>query len=295
MSSYADIPAGRLPEADAIARYRRDGFLVLRGVIGPKLVQACIDALVGLAAGRLATTETQISFEPGFDAEGVQPEQRQDYIRKLAYYVADSPALRAAAMAARLHETLDRLLGTGRVLFQDMALIKPPRIGSQKDWHQDAAYFRVSDARLIVGSWIALDPAGRGNGCMEVIPGSHRLGPAAHVPQMDPNLCHIRRDLIRSERKVEVELAPGDALIFSSLIHHYTAPNRSDLRRRALQFHYNQLGMDWTSLEDHRRDFHDERGEYAGCTVQPGPVPPGQEFKYRADRAIPIVPTADWG
>ncbi|MBL8701347.1 MAG: phytanoyl-CoA dioxygenase family protein [Alphaproteobacteria bacterium] len=295
MSSYADVPAGAVPEADAIARYRRDGFLVLRGVLGPKLVRDCIEAIGGLASGRIPRTETEIGFEPGVDAAGLAPDQRQDHIRKFAYYVGDAPALMAAAMAKPLHDALDRLVGTGRVLFQDMALIKPPRIGGQKDWHQDAAYFRVSDARLIVGSWIALDPASRENGCMEVIPGSHLLGPTAHVAKLDPNQCHIRRDLIRADRKVAIELAPGDALIFSSLIHHYTAPNTSGLRRRALQFHFNQLGMDWTTLEDHRRDFHDERGEYAGCTVQPAPVPPGQEFRYRSDRAIPIVPRADWG
>lgn len=295
MSSFADVAAGRMPSADEIASYRRDGFLVLRSVIGPKLVHDCIEAIAGLASGRIPTRETQISFEPGIDAGGLAADARQDHIRKFAYYVADAPALMASAQAKRLHDALDLIMGAGRVLFQDMALIKPPRIGGQKDWHQDAAYFRVSDARLIVGCWIALDPAGRDNGCMEVIPGSHLLGPAAHVAHLDLNACHIRRDLIRTDRRVAIELAPGDALIFSSLLHHYTAPNRSDLRRRALQFHYNQLGMDWTSLEDHRRDFHDESGAYAGCTVQPQPVPKGQEFKYRSDRAIPIRPQADWG
>lgn len=295
MARFADVASGSRPDTDQIARYRRDGFLVLRGVLGPKLVAACIEAIGGLAAGRLPLTETQIGFENGVDPTKLAPEERQDHIRKFAYYVGDSPALMRAAMAQPLHAALDGLLGVGRVLFQDMALIKPPRIGGQKDWHQDAAYFRVSDARLIVGSWIALDPAGRDNGCMQVIPGSHLLGPAPHVPMLDPNECHIRRDLIHAERSVAIELAPGDALIFSSLLHHYTAPNTSGLRRRALQFHYNQLGMDWGSLEDHRRDYHDEQGQYCGCTVQPQPVPPGKEFKYRSDRAIPIVPATDWG
>jgi ectoine hydroxylase-related dioxygenase (phytanoyl-CoA dioxygenase family) len=37
---------------------------------------------------------------------------------------------------------------------------------------------------------------------------------------------------------------PGDVLVFNSLIHHYTAANRSDQRRRALQFHYHQVGLE---------------------------------------------------
>ena len=88
--------------------------------------------------------------------------------------------LRAAAMNRRLHLLLDQLLGTGRVLFQEMALVKPPRIGSEKPWHQDASYFRVTEPDLIVGVWIALDPALRRNGCMEVIPGSHLGGGVPH-------------------------------------------------------------------------------------------------------------------
>ena len=62
-----------------------------------------------------------------------------------------------AAMNRRLHARLDQLLGRGRVLFQEMALVKPPRIGSEKPWHQDASYFRVTDPGLIVGVWIALE------------------------------------------------------------------------------------------------------------------------------------------
>ena len=48
--------------------------------------------------------------------------------------------------------------------------MKPPKVSGEKPWHQDAAYFRGSDPNLMFGVWIALDPATRENGCMEVIP-----------------------------------------------------------------------------------------------------------------------------
>jgi phytanoyl-CoA hydroxylase len=296
MDSGVFAAPDRLLEPEEIAAYRRDGFVAVRRIIGPKLVKACVDDLIGLATGRLQRTSTIVMFEPGYDADAqdAAPEQREDYIRKFAYYVEDSRALRAAAMNERLHRILDQLVGTGRVMFQDMALIKPPLRGSKKDWHQDAAYFRVSDPRLIVGVWIALDPSRRENGCMEFIPGSHLKGPAIHVQQLDINACHIRRDQIDLARRVAIELDPGDALIFHPLVHHYTEPNRSALRRRAVQFHYHQLGMDWGTLEDHRRDFHDESGAYCGCTVQPPPVPPELRYEPKHDRAIPVVPEADW-
>ncbi len=279
---------------EAIAAYRRDGFTVVRNVAGLKLVAACLDAISGLASGRIPRRSTEIAFEPGVDPSGLQPEERQDHIRKFAWFVEDSPPLLAAAMSQHLHRALDQILGQGRVLFQDMALIKPPKIGGAKRWHQDAAYFRVSDPNLIVGTWIALDRATRENGCMEVIPGSHLDGPAVHRPEVDINECSIRPDQLRVNDRVAIELEPGDALVFSSLLHHFTAPNRSTQRRRAIQFHYHQIGMTWTSLEAHQRHFHDATGAYAGCTVQKKPVPPGKEFVYAGGREREIRPVAGW-
>ena len=68
-----------------------------------------------------------------------------------------------------------------------------------------------------------------------------------------------------------------------------TAPNRSSLRRRALQFHYHQTGLRWLGLEDHRRHYQDEAGAYAGCTVQSVPAAPGKAFVYTGGRQRPIV------
>jgi phytanoyl-CoA hydroxylase len=283
-----------LLDAGEIVGYRRDGYVVVRGLIAPRLVAAALDAISGLASGRIAARSTQIAFEPGVDPAGIAPGAREGFIRKFAGYIEDSDVLRAVAMSRRLHLILDQLLGQGREVLQDMALIKPPRVGGAKPWHQDAAYFRVRDPSLIVGVWIALDPARRANGCMQVIPGSHLGGPAEHVPAEDVNLCEIRPDRVRLADRVHVEMEPGDALIFHPLLHHYTAANDSDLRRRAVQFHFNQTGTVWTDLATHRRLFRDEHGAYAGCTVPHGVLAAGGEIPWPEGRKMPVVPVDDW-
>jgi phytanoyl-CoA hydroxylase len=174
-----------------LAQYRREGWVLARGILGPRSLAACRQALSDLATGRVPATNTVMLYESGYDPATLSPEQREFYIRKYMDFVPDSPALRAAAMNRRLHRLLDQLLGTERVLFQEMALVKPPRIGSEKPWHQDASYFRVTDPSLIVGVWIALDPALRQNGCMEVIPGSHLHGGVPHEHENDFNRCRI--------------------------------------------------------------------------------------------------------
>jgi len=278
-----------------IAQYRRDGYLVLRGLLGERSVSACRQALADLASGRIAARQTTLMFESGTVPEKLTADERELYIRKYMDYVEDAPALKAAAMNRRLHLALDQLLGSGRVLFQEMALIKPPRIGADKPWHQDAAYFRVSDPGLIVGVWIALDPALRMNGCMEVVPGSHLGGAVPHVHENDFNRCRIVEERQRADERVAIEMQPGDALVFSALLHHYTAPNASDLRRRAIQFHYHQIGAVWGGIEEHRRLYHFADGSYAGCTVPHEPAPAYVNYRYRGALERKIVPVDEVG
>src|SRR5271165_1832283 len=288
---------GSTIDLDAIASYRRDGYLVVRQVLPGDHVEDCLAALTALASnpdlkpGQRDGSGAFIALEPAADPAGVTADNRAGLIRKFGDFTDAAPALLRAAMSARLHAVLDALMGRGRVLLQEMALVKPPKVSGEKPWHQDAAYFRGSDPNLMFGVWIALDPATRGNGCMEVIPGSHLLGPAPHVPAEDINLCTIRPDLVRLEKRVALPMDPGDMLIFHSLIHHYTAANRSDQTRRALQFHYHQVGLDWTSLEAHRALYHDEGGAYAGCTVAKG-APFAEASSFVPSRLRPVVPMA---
>ncbi len=290
------MPASALELTD-IAQYRRDGYLVVRRVLSQDHVAECLAALTALAAdtrlqpGQRDRTGAFIALEPAVDSAGIAPAERADVIRKYGDFTDTSPALLRAAMSSRLHAVLDALMGQGRVLLQEMALVKPPQISGEKPWHQDAAYFRGSDPNLMFGVWIALDPATRENGCMEVIPGSQLLGPAPHVPAEDINLCTIRPDLVHREKRIALPMDPGDVLIFHSLIHHYTAANRSTQRRRALQFHYHQVGLVWISLEAHRVLFHDADGEYAGCTVSKG-APFAETSSFVPSRLRPVVPMA---
>ncbi len=276
-----------IAETDLV-QYRQDGYIVVRNLLGPRNIEACKQALSDLATGKIAARETTLMFETGH--ENPPTESRELFIRKYMDFTEDAPALKAAANSARLHAILDQLLGRGRLLFQEMALVKPPRIGSEKPWHQDAAYFRLTDPSLITGVWIALDPALPMNGCMELVPGTHLEGGVPHVHENDFNRCRIIPGKVRVSQRVPISMQPGDALIFHSLLHHFTAPNKSDLRRRAIQFHYHQLGAIWGDVETHRTQFHNEDGTYAGCTVPHGEAA-NTNYNYREGLPRRITPT----
>jgi phytanoyl-CoA hydroxylase len=289
MDVATQIDTGLLTD-DEIVQYRRDGYVVARNLLGPRSVEACKQALSDLATGRIPARETSLMFETGFEDAADNPERRELFIRKYMDFTEDAPALKAAAMSRRLHLVLDQLLGQGRLLFQEMALVKPPRIGSEKPWHQDAAYFRLTDPALIAGVWIALDPALPMNGCMELVPGTHLEGGVPHVHENDFNRCRIVPGRVRVAQRVPIAMQPGDALIFHALLHHFTAPNRSDLKRRAIQFHYHQTGAVWGDVETHRAQFHTEDGAYAGCTVPHGEAA-NTNYNYREGLPRRITPT----
>ncbi len=127
------------------------------------------------------------------------------------------------------------------------------------EWATDAIV--TVDARFNV---IQFNRATLENGCLQMIPGSHLWGPTPHVHESLAN-CHIRAEDLRLDTAIPLPMNAGDTVIFNGLLHHFSAFNRSNHRRRALQFHFAQDGAVWGTEEHHRRLFHDNNGHYAGC------------------------------
>ena len=246
------------------AHYRREGYLVIPGVLPAAHVEACKAALSDLMQDRIPRRSTNIYYEAGQTIEGISADERELRVRRLDSFCDDHPALAAAANSRRLHAALDQLFGIGRTLFQEMALVKPPGIGAAKPWHQDASYFMLRDPSHVIGTWIALDAATLDNGCMQFIPRSQLDGAVPHVQESLAS-CYIRPDRLSPRPVVAVPMQPGDAVVFHGLIQHFTDDNRSATRRRALQFHFCQAGAAWGGLEDHAGLYRDETGEYCGC------------------------------
>ena len=106
---------------------------------------------------------------------------------------------------------------------------------------------------------------------MHVLPGAHRAGALRHWhSSLD---CEIVPGRLDAGPAVPVELPTGGALFFSGLLPHRTPPNRSALRRRALQLHYR--GADTRRLDppDYDRVFVEADGTAASCRAARAPAP----------------------
>ncbi len=213
------------------------GYLVVERVFDVQAIQDALDGLLSLLAGDNPDFKG-VMYEKasgGVDTHHLNVEQKQDYVRKFMSFVDYHPTLKALATYPPMLDLVARLIGAQPELMQSMALLKPPHIGREKPWHQDHAYFNYALSARIVGIWIALDEATVDNGCMIIVPGSHRKGPVVHFRRRDWQICDTDAN---QDPAVAVPLAPGGALFFSSLLHHGTPTNTSGRRRRALQFHY---------------------------------------------------------
>jgi phytanoyl-CoA hydroxylase len=237
--------------------FYKHGYLMLEHAFSPAEVKAGLDGLFSLIAGENPKYRG-IMYErkaKGVAVDQLPPDARQDYVRKFMWFVEYEDRLKALAYHPQMLELLHRLLGDEPSLFQDMALIKPPRIGREKPWHQDHAYFDLPLNTPVVGVWIALDEATTENGCMVIYPGSHRQGPVVHFNRRDWQICDTYD---RLSGALAVPLKPGGALFFHSLLHHGTPANTSTQRRRAVQFHYAPASAHKMSKEERLAIFGEE-------------------------------------
>jgi phytanoyl-CoA hydroxylase len=246
-----------------IAFYREHGYLIVRQAFTPGETAAALQGLVDLIMGKRPDF-TGVLFEAA--AKDILPtlsaDQRQDAVRKLWYFVNFDERLKALSHHPKLLAVVQQLIG-GRTpfMFQDMALVKPPRLGREKPWHQDHAYFDYPLGTPVVGVWIALDEATVENGCMQFLPGRHREGPKIHFQRRDWQICDTE---MMGAKSVAAPLQPGGLLLFDGLLPHGTPHNSSPKRRRALQYHYTAEDVVKSSTEERLKHFGSE-GKNVTC------------------------------
>jgi non-heme Fe2+,alpha-ketoglutarate-dependent halogenase len=109
------------------------------------------------------------------------------------------------------------------------------------NWHQDATYFGLEPSTQIT-AWVALSDAPIEAGCMEVVPGSHRLGQMHHGQNNSSNILlskgqHVDVPFDRSRTEFMPVRAGQMSLHHTHLIH-ASGPNATNFRRVGLGFSY---------------------------------------------------------
>jgi hypothetical protein len=135
-------------------------------------------------------------------------------------------------------QALAALIGPDVKCMQSMLFVKPPGFQGQA-WHQDEIYIPTRD-RSLAGAWIALDDATLENGCLWVLPSSHKgvLYDQREHDNPDEFDQAAESHGFDDSGEVPVEVNTGDVVFFNGYLLHRSRKNRSQVYRRVLVNHY---------------------------------------------------------
>jgi hypothetical protein len=230
--------------------FSRDGFAVLTGALDGTEIGALRAEAVRICRGQRGPAEGLLPADPGEPDDAV--------IRRYAcihFPHKLSALIRETLAHPALVAALTQLIGPDVKAMQSMLFTKGEGRPGQA-WHQDE-YFIPTRDRSLTAAWIALDDATVRNGCLWVLPGSHR--PGVIYPDRehdDPRFdCAIEAyDFpYRDEDAVPVEVPAGAVVLFNGYLLHRSLPNtaRHGLRR-AMVNHYMsaQSLLPWTPMPE---------------------------------------------
>ena len=147
-----------------------------------------------------------------------------------------APELKDTLARANARAIARQLLGDDVMDQGDHAICKPAQHGAPTPWHQDEAYWNPDLEYRSVSVWIPLQDVNEENGCMQFIPGSHKLDVLPHQPINNNPRIHgleVTADVHVSNPAI-CPLPAGGATLHAGRTLHFTAPNGSDRPRRAL-------------------------------------------------------------
>jgi phytanoyl-CoA hydroxylase len=218
---------------DQVARFRRDGFLVLRRLASDARCQALIDEIDLSLDPPLGPLELEAELGyPGAPSDVRATGGRTP--RRLLHAYSRGPLFRDWARDPTVVGAVEALMDDRAIALvqahHNCIMTKFPRYGSETGWHQDIRYWSFEQPELI-NAWLALGPEGPEQGGLRVIPGSHRM--TFERERFDAE-CFFRTDLAENRARLaeamDVELDRGDVLFFHCRLLHAPLPDTRSAR-----------------------------------------------------------------
>lgn len=167
--------------------------------------------------------------------------------------IEHSSLIRAIPFHERLQAAISQLIGDPFMLQLDQIFLKPGGDGMGTNWHQDNAYFKISDPRMGVAAWISIHDATIANGTLHVVPDSF----ATALPhERDGYSDHHIRCFVEEDKAVAMEVPAGSVVFFYFGTPHATRGNTTEHDRAALALHFVRTEYATTDLLDPQRKYH---------------------------------------
>ena len=212
-------------------QYQRDGYVVVEDCLDSGVVERVTERIDSYVHSEREETQFERMLEPEADDAALGD---ADPVRKFEGLgmVREDDVFGDLVRDEAVLDVVKQLQGPNCSLLRSAAMLKPPRVGSEKKYHQDAAYYPIHPMDHVT-VWMALDQSTTENGCMQVVPGAHTDGLLGHEAiEYDTDIT-IAEGGYGPEDAVALPMEPGDVLFQHCLLPHYTAENETDDWRRA--------------------------------------------------------------
>jgi len=218
------------PTQEQRAFFQENGYLI----VGPVLTAEELEEARSAYDRIFVATEKPASYRNLGQKEG--EEVSKGAVLQIIDMWRLDPIFEHLLHKAELLDVIEGLMGHPNIrLYHDQALYKPALHGDIVPWHQDNGYWHL-EPPAAMSMWIALDDADEENGCMWVVPGSHRAGEVGHQ-RAGQYVAQLKADADEG-LAIALPLPAGSAMIHHCRTLHMTKPNLSPRQRRAWVMHY---------------------------------------------------------
>lgn len=211
-------PAGSL-SADQLERYRAEGYLSPVPALSPLESEAARANLDDLMENTASLADPGTRHKPHLHSKWVS-----DLVRH-----------------PRVLDAVESILGPNLLIWRSVFFVKLARDPHYIAWHQDSAYWGLSTEDEVT-AWIALTESTVANGCLQVVPGSHKRPTVPHGLQFAENNLLVRGqkalvDVAEGDAR-RLELRPGEMSLHHVRMLHGSDGNASDGPRIGLAVRY---------------------------------------------------------
>ncbi|MEX0715553.1 MAG: phytanoyl-CoA dioxygenase family protein [Planctomycetaceae bacterium] len=234
----ARLAAGGGFTADESEHFRREGYVVVRGLVD----EALRGRMLASTHADLAAEVEPLEYEADLHYPGAPPSRASQggrTVRRLKQAHSRHIAFTDWLLDPPLVNRLRQIVGPDYfcpLAHHNCIMTKQPAHSSDTGWHQDIRYWSFERPDL-VSVWLALTPERPENGCLWLIPQTHRM--EFSRDRLDADLF-LRDDLPENQelitRKIPAELEPGDVLFFHCRTFHAATRNHTAATKYSVVF-----------------------------------------------------------
>ncbi|CAF4484401.1 unnamed protein product [Rotaria socialis] len=222
--------------------YEKNGFIVIRNLVSLEALDRFRKRFQDVCTGKVDTFGMTIMKDVAIAKSEFADGEKA--ITKIQDFTLDDELFQYCCLP-EVVKYVENFTGPNVMAMHTMLINKPPDPGTQTSrhpLHQDLYYFPFRPADRIVCAWTAMEHIHRGNGCLVVLPGTHKGELQPHgYPEWEGGVNKMYHGIQKFDpngERIHLEMWTGDTVFFHPVLIHGSGTNRTDGFRKAISCHY---------------------------------------------------------